>query len=83
MHLRTLCVRARAQGLSQCSSTLTLYRSSALDPPPLQTTMIGAACLFLAGAGLQAGAVNLGMLIAGRVLVGCGVGECAGCRRRW
>lgn len=37
--------------------------------------MVMAASLFLVGAGVQAGAVNLGMLVAGRVVLGLGVGE--------
>ena len=40
--------------------------------------MLAAGCLFLAGAGLQAGAVNLAMLICGRMVLGCGVGTAAG-----
>lgn len=37
--------------------------------------MLGAGTLFLLGAGLQAGAGNLAMLVAGRLVLGCGVGE--------
>uniref|UniRef100_A0A1D2A345 Major facilitator superfamily (MFS) profile domain-containing protein n=2 Tax=Auxenochlorella protothecoides TaxID=3075 RepID=A0A1D2A345_AUXPR len=37
-------------------------------------TMFFSACLFIVGAGLQAGAVNLGMLFAGRCILGFGVG---------
>jgi predicted MFS family arabinose efflux permease len=41
----------------------------------MQVTMIGASCLFLVGAGIQAGAMNLTMLVLGRVILGLGVGE--------
>lgn len=37
--------------------------------------MIAASCLFLIGAGLQAGAINLAMLVVGRVVLGVGVGK--------
>ena len=37
-----------------------------------------AGVLFLAGAGLQAGAADLAMLICGRAVLGCGVGTAAG-----
>lgn len=38
--------------------------------------MVVGSLLFLAGAGIQAGAINLAMLILGRVTLGLGVGEC-------
>ncbi|GAB4813246.1 hypothetical protein N2152v2_000292, partial [Parachlorella kessleri] len=38
-------------------------------------TMIGAASLFLLGSGLQAGAVDIAMLVCGRIVLGLGVGE--------
>ena len=64
-------------------ATAPVYHAVAATPPPPrvppQAMMLGAGCLFLTGAGLQAGAVNLGMLIAGRSIVGCGVGECDWC----
>lgn len=39
-----------------------------------KATMVAAALCFLVGAGLNAGAVNLGMLIAGRICLGLGIG---------
>lgn len=36
--------------------------------------MFAAGLLYLLGSGLQAGAANLGMLIAGRCVLGLGVG---------
>ena len=37
-------------------------------------TMFTASCLFILGAGLQAGATNLGMLFVGRLFLGFGIG---------
>ena len=45
--------------------------------PTVQVAMMAAGVLFLMGAGLQAGASNLAMLICGRMVLGCGVGTAA------
>ncbi len=45
----------------------------------LQVTMVAASLLFIVGAGLQAGALNLGMLVSGRVILGFGVGAWIAC----
>ena len=39
-----------------------------------KSTMVGAGIFFMLGAGLCAGAVNLAMLVLGRVALGFGVG---------
>jgi predicted MFS family arabinose efflux permease len=36
--------------------------------------MVAAGACFLVGAGLNAGAQNLAMLIVGRIFLGCGIG---------
>ncbi len=45
-----------------------------LLPWLLQVMLFLAGCCFMLGAALQAGASNLAMLIAGRVVLGLGVG---------
>lgn len=48
-------------------------------PHPPQLTMLVSGCLFLLGAGLQAGAHSLTQLILGRCVLGFGVGEWLRC----
>ena len=57
-----------------------LHRCCTLPPKPallacLQLMMLLSGCFFLLGAGLQAGAHSLAMLIVGRSILGFGVGE--------
>ena len=42
--------------------------------------MFVSGCLFVLGGGLQAGAQNVAMLVCGRLILGCGVGERGGRR---
>lgn len=66
--------RARAAAAGACSAHRAAALTPASPPCPLQPCMFVAGMLYLLGSGLQAGAQNLGMLIAGRCVLGLGVG---------
>eukprot|EP00887_Chlorella_sp_A99_P007449 scaffold2.g7449.t1 len=54
-----------------------IYARSSLPSYSFRAVVMSSGLLFMVGAGLQAGSVNLAMLIVGRTVLGCGVGAAA------
>ena len=66
---------AVASSCRQCNHAHGCLPTSPPRPASPQLTMLVSGCLFLLGAGLQAGARSLTQLILGRSVLGFGVGE--------